>query len=130
MARKAAAKKAQQTLKAQKQVVLTACATALLSAGILARPACAERDHKMLLLAGKYYLVNHPNDTRTLASVGGLEIEFGSYDDAIKHLSKAIELSPFENAYYIDRADAYLHRGDYEKAIADANMVMKSTNGT
>ncbi len=93
-------------------------------------PALAERDHKTLLLAGKYYLINHPNDAQTLGSVGSLEIEFGQYDEAIKHLSHAIELAPQEKAHYIDRADAYLHKGSYDKAIADANMVMKSQNGT
>jgi|GEM_PF-694179 len=95
-----------------------------------ALPAQAERDHKALLLAGKYYLINHPDDARTLASVGSLEIEFGSYDDAIKHLSRAIELEPKQKAHYIDRADAYLHLGAYDKAIADANVLMTSTNGT
>jgi tetratricopeptide (TPR) repeat protein len=93
-------------------------------------PSLAERDHKTLLLAGKYYLINHPDDARTLASVGGLEIEFGNYDDAIKHLSRAIDIAPLEKAYYIDRADAYLHNGAYDKAIADANVSMKSQNGT
>src|ERR1700733_13791811 len=93
-------------------------------------PSLAERDHKTLLLAGKYYLINHPDDARTLASVGGLEIEFGNYDDAIKHLSRAIDIAPLEKAYYIDRADAYLHNGAYDKAIADANVLMKSQNGT
>jgi tetratricopeptide (TPR) repeat protein len=101
-----------------------------LSLGATLHPALAERDHKTLLLAGKYYLINHPDDARTLASVGSLEIEFGSYDDAIKHLSKAIDIAPLEKAYYIDRADAYLHTGAYDKAIADANVLMKSQNGT
>lgn len=103
---------------------------ALCALGLSALPASAERDHKALLLAGKYYLINHPDDARTLASVGGLEIEFGSYEDAIKHLSHAIEIDPSQKAYYIDRADAYLHQGAYDKAIADANVLMKSTNGT
>jgi tetratricopeptide (TPR) repeat protein len=93
-------------------------------------PALAERDHRTLLLAGKYYLINHPDDARTLGSVGSLEIEFGQYDDAIRHLSRAIEIAPQERAYYIDRADAYLHSGAYDKAIADANITMKSQNGT
>jgi tetratricopeptide (TPR) repeat protein len=100
------------------------------SLGVSLHPALAERDHKTLLLAGKYYLINHPDDARTLGSVGSLEIEFGSYDDAIKHLSRAIEIAPLEKAYYIDRADAYLHNGAYDKAIADANVLMKSQNGT
>jgi len=106
------------------------CTAGLLTLFFSCPPSHADHSHKALLLAGRYYLINHPNDVRTLASVGSLEIEFGSYDDAIKHLSKAIELAPGEKAYYIDRADAYLHSGLYEKAITDANMLMKSTNGT
>jgi tetratricopeptide (TPR) repeat protein len=99
---------------------------AFLCAPVNAAPA----DHKTLLLAGKYYLMKHPDDARTLASVAGLEIEFGSYEDAIKHLSHAIEIAPLEKAYYIDRADAYLHIGAFDKAIADANQLMKSRDGT
>jgi tetratricopeptide (TPR) repeat protein len=116
----------QSPLRALTLTALSLTAVLLLSL----QPARAERDHKTLLLAGKYYLINHPNDARTLGSVGSLEIEFGQYDDAIKHLTHAIEIAPLEKAYYIDRADAYLHSGAYEKAIADANVIMKSQNGT
>jgi tetratricopeptide (TPR) repeat protein len=107
---------------------LAACTAPAFAAPDAAQTSTAKHTENRLL-AGKYYLIAHPDDTRTLAAVGYLEIELNAFTSAVKHLSRAIELAPFQNAYYIDRAEAYLHSGEYKKAIDDTNVVMKSTVG-
>lgn len=45
------------------------------------------------------------------------------YDDAVRAMNRALEDGP-EPGYYLERADAHYYRGDYLRALEDANRVL------
>lgn len=62
------------------------------------------------------------------ASYGKSFIEKSEYEEAVKELSKAIELEPkFGTAYY-NRSLAYMEMKEYEKAISDINKAIELSN--
>ncbi|MFN5418263.1 MAG: tetratricopeptide repeat protein [Flavobacteriia bacterium] len=50
--------------------------------------------------------------------------------EALTHINKAIQLDDTEKYYLIDRGNIYLLAGEYEKAIEDANTVLKLNEET
>ena len=58
-----------------------------------------------------------PEDARYFLFAGSLFSGFGRSDEAIKHLTKAHELSPEKQTIMFSLASAYLGKGDYDKAL-------------
>lgn len=46
-------------------------------------------------------------------------------DKALIHINKAIELEPSESYYFIDRANIYLRKKDYQQAMHNSNLASK-----
>lgn len=51
---------------------------------------------------------------------GNEALQRKAYDEAIKHYSEAISLNGSQHTYYSNRAAAYQSKGDFSKALADA----------
>ncbi|CDJ49419.1 Hsc70/Hsp90-organizing protein, putative [Eimeria brunetti] len=56
---------------------------------------------------------------------GNAAFQKGDFDSAVKHFTKAIELSPSDHVLYSNRSGAYASLKDYEKALKDAETCVK-----
>jgi len=53
----------------------------------------------------------------------------GSYDDALKYFSKAINLPPKDSTSYFNRASLRMYLGDVKGAMSDLKELKKNTLG-
>lgn len=56
---------------------------------------------------------------------GNAAFQKGDFDVAVKHFTKAIELSPSDAVLYSNRSGAYASLKDFEKALKDAETCVK-----
>ncbi len=61
-----------------------------------------------------------PNDARHELLAGVFLNSISSYDKAIPHLKRAIELSPGKQAMYFELGNSYVNKGEMEKAFKNA----------
>ena len=76
------------------------------------------------VLIGLALLVNPPSEPSSTtaqreAGEAAHSMAAGQVDEAIQHLTNAVTLDPETNRYWIDRANCYLARGDYQLAFED-----------
>lgn len=84
-----------------------------------------EESRRILALAHR----EHPKNAEPLASLGDLDIEMQSYDEAIRHLSGALELRPSDVETRNRLAVAYKAKGDMPKAIDQIKTVLADDPG-
>jgi tetratricopeptide (TPR) repeat protein len=67
---------------------------------------------------------DHPRNAETFTSLGDLDIEMQSYDDAIHHLTAALALAPTDVEALDRLAVAYKAKGDIPNALAQIAKVL------
>jgi tetratricopeptide (TPR) repeat protein len=75
--------------------------------------AAADREAPLL----KSYIETHPQDAIAEASYANLLARFGSRDEALPHLRRALALSPDDPAVLETAASTYQNLGDHEHAV-------------
>jgi Flp pilus assembly protein TadD len=62
------------------------------------------------------------------SNLGSLLVDIGDFEGALEHYNRSIELKP-ENYYaYINRANYYFRKGEYDPAITDAKQALEFKN--
>ena len=59
-----------------------------------------------------------------------MNLDDGNIDSALEDLSRAIELRPFEAAYYMQRARLYTYLDELDRALRDLERVLEVTQDT
>lgn len=72
----------------------------------------------------KKVLTQNPNHSEALESLAGLYITVGSFDEALQHISKALEVNPLSPNHIFLKGNIYYFAGKYEKAIGMMEKVL------
>ncbi|HEX5808062.1 MAG TPA: tetratricopeptide repeat protein [Anaerolineales bacterium] len=80
-----------------------------------------ETDYNRAVEEAKRLLIQNPNDSALLLRLGTAYYQLDRLDDADAAYTKAIELDPNLAEAYYSRSVVWVDRGDFEKAIRDAN---------
>ena len=62
-------------------------------------------------------------DTNVLGHIGTVHVELGNHTEAIQTLSNLLELDPTAMMARCHRAQASIHQGQYDDALADLQIV-------
>ncbi len=68
------------------------------------------------------------NNPQVHSNLGRLFIEEGDFETALKHYNKSIELKPDNYFAYINRANYYFRKNEYNNAIIDAKQALEFKN--
>ena len=60
-----------------------------------------------------------------LKDQGNKALQAGKFDEAISFYSQAIELDPSNHLFFSNRSAAYVKKGDYDKALSDAQKTIE-----
>ena len=69
-----------------------------------------------------------PNNPKVHSNLGGLFIVEGDFETALKHYNKSIELKPDNYFAYVNRANYYFRKNEYNNAIMDAKQALEFKN--
>jgi tetratricopeptide (TPR) repeat protein len=85
-------------------------------------------DCKRAILHCEQALGLEPNNAKA-HSLLGVVLYYPDRARALKHLSRSIEIDPTYSPAFTARARIYLSRGDYERALSDANEAIRLKQG-
>jgi serine/threonine protein kinase/WD40 repeat protein/tetratricopeptide (TPR) repeat protein len=85
----------------------------------------SERRHQEAIALLSAGLKEHPGDPSLVAAIAPFLTDVGRHEESIALLNTAIEKSPNNPSLLAERSDAYRRAGDYVRAIADKEQVLK-----